>query len=47
MKSLTKVEQESNPNSKFSCISKEKFKNKYVKGKNIVELEILAIAYVI
>ena len=47
MKLLTKVQQESNKNAKFGCIFKEKFKNKYLKGKNIVELEILAIAYII
>ena len=57
MKLLTKEQQESYENAKICYFCKEKFKNKYLKDKNIVKLEIivfiqgiievLGIAYVI
>ena len=57
MKLLTKELQELYENTKIGYICKEKFKNKYLKEKNIVKLgiiviiqeniEVLPIAYVI
>ena len=43
MKSLTKEQQESYENAKICYIFKEKFENKYLKGKNIVKLEIIVV----
>ena len=43
MKSLTKEQQESYENAKVFYIFKEKFENKYLKGKNIVKLEIIVV----
>ena len=43
MKSLTKEQQEPSKNAKTSDICKEKFENKYLEDKKIVQLEIIAI----
>ena len=43
MKLLTKEQQEYYENAKICNFCKEKFKNKYLKDKNIVKLEIIVI----
>ena len=43
IKLLTTEQQESNENTKICFICKKKIKNKYVKHKNIVKLEIIII----
>ena len=43
MKSLTNEQQKSYENAKICYFGKEKFENKYVKDKNILKLEIIAI----
>ena len=43
MKSLTKEQKELYENANIWYICKEKFENKYVRDKNIVKLEIIAI----
>ena len=43
MKLITKEQQESNENAKICYICKEKLKNKWVKDKKIVKLEIIVI----
>ena len=43
LKLSTKDQQEPYENAKFCCICKEKSENKYLKGKNIVKLDIMVI----
>ena len=43
MKPLTKEQQQSYEKTKICYICKEKFKNKHLKGKNIVKFEIIVI----
>ena len=43
LKLLTKEQQESNENTKIVHICERKIENKYLKGKNIVNLEIIFI----